>query len=54
MLLLAAPWPTGYVLDVYIGNLNFIWILLVVEMLVFRGKRAESTVALEWDTLTEF
>ena len=39
MFLLAAPCPKGHVLDDLTGNLNFIWILLVVEMLVLKGKR---------------
>ena len=29
--LLAAPWPSGHVLDALIGNLSFICILLVAE-----------------------
>lgn len=40
---LTGPRPTGYVLGVYIGNPNFICILLAVEMLAFKGKRVDST-----------
>ena len=37
VVLLVAPWPTRRVLDVLTGNVNFIWVLLVVT-LVFKGK----------------
>lgn len=36
VVLLVAPWPTRRVLDVLTGNVNFIWVLLVV--MVFKGK----------------
>lgn len=47
----AVPWPTGCVLAIFTGNLNFIWVSLVAETLAFKGKeKVEPTFALEWDT----
>lgn len=45
--------PLAYwsALGVLTGILNFIWILLVA-MLVFKGKGVDVTVTLEWGTLT--